>query len=239
MNVVDIAILIILLIFIAKGFSNGAVKETVSFVGGIAVIVIAYLLKNPVSVFLYQVMPFFKFSGLIMGITVLNIVIYELFAFLLVAAILMTVYQVIVKMTSVFETLLKLTFVLALPSKLLGALVGAIEGIIVTFLLLFACVQVDSTRKYVDESKFGHEILTKTPIMSTAVSPIYDSLKEIYEVADNYKGSSDRDAANLECLEVLLKYKVLTSENADVLVENGKLKMPGVDQVIDKYRKTT
>ena len=239
MNVVDIAILIILLIFIAKGFSNGAVKETVSFVGGIAVIVIAYLLKNPVSVFLYQVMPFFKFSGLIMGITVLNIVIYELFAFLLVAAILMTVYQVIVKMTSIFETLLKLTFVLALPSKLLGALVGAIEGIIVTFLLLFACVQVDSTRKYVDESKFGHEILTKTPIMSTAVSPIYDSLKEIYEVADNYKGSSDRDAANLECLEVLLKYKVLTSENADVLVENGKLKMPGVDQVIDKYRKTT
>lgn len=141
-------------------------------------------------------------------------------------------------MTSIVETILKFTVILALPSKLLGALVGFIEGVIVIFLLLFACVQVDSTRNYVDASKYGHSILTKTPILSSAVSPIYDSLKEIYEVAENYKDSSDRDSANLECLDILLKYKILDTNNADVLVKNGKLDMPGVERVIEKYKKT-
>ena len=236
MNVVDISIIIVLLVFIAKGFTNGVVKESVTFVGGLAVIVLAYLFKNPVSVFLYRVMPFFKFSGVISGITVLNIVVYELLAFLLVAAILVAIYQIIVKMTNIFETILKLTFVFALPSKLLGALVGFIEGVVVAFLLLFVCVQVESTRKFIDESKYGNMILTQTPIMSTTVSPVYNSLKEIYEVAEKYSSSQDFDKANLECLDVLLKYKVLAIDNADMLIEKGKLSFPGSKELVDKYR---
>lgn len=237
MNAVDYIIIVLLLIYIAKGFSSGVIKESVTFIGGLGVIVIAFLLKNPISVFMYQNFPFFKFSGLLSGISVLNIIIYEIIAFLLVASILLVIYQLVVRMTNILEKILKITFVFALPSKILGAIVGFIEGLVFTFLLLFISIQFEATNDYIRASKFGNAILTDTPILSSAVSPIYESLQEIYKVAEDYKGSTDRDAANLECLDALLKYRVLDAENADVLVKNGKLAMPGIDEVIEKYRK--
>lgn len=236
MNVVDIIVILIMLIYIGKGFKNGVIKESVSFLGGLGVIIIAFFLKNPISVFLYQHLPFFKFSGMLSGISVLNIIIYELIAFLVVASVLLVIYQLLIRVTNVLETILKITFIFALPSKILGALLGVIEGVIVAFLFLFVSVQFSSTREFVDNSKYGHKILADTPLLSKAVSPAYESIVEIYKVADQYQGNEDRDEANLKCLEVLLKYKVLKPSNADVLVEKGKLTMPGVENLIDKYR---
>lgn len=237
MNVVDIAILVLLFLYIAKGFSSGLIKELVTFVGGAAVLVIAYLLKNPISVYLYENLPFFKFGGNLSGISVLNVIIYEVIAFLLVATVLMVAYLLVLKLTNIVETILKITVILEIPSKILGAIVGFIEGVCVVFVLLFVCIQFAFTRKYVDESKYGNTVLSKTPILGSAISPIYDSLKEIYAVAEDYKDSEDRDAANLESLDILLKYKVLDVENAKVLYNTGKLNMPGFDEVIDKYEK--
>jgi len=236
MNVVDIIIILILLIYMGKGFKNGVIKESVSFLGGLGVIIIAFLLKNPISVFMYQHFPFFEFSGLLSGISVLNIIIYELVAFLVVASVLLVIYQLLLRVTNVLETILKITFVFALPSKLLGALVGLIEGIIVAFLFIFISVQFTSMKTFVDDSKYGHKLLSDTPFLSSAVSPAYESIIEIYKVADQYQGNENRDEANLKCLEVLLKYKVLKPSNAEVLVDKGKLKMPGVEEVIDKYK---
>ncbi len=235
MNVVDIIIIIVLLIYIAKGFSNGVLKELVTFVGGFAVIVIAFLLKNPVSVFLYENMPFFKLPGMFSGISVLNIIIYEVIAFLLVATVLMLAYQLIVRLTNLVEWILKITFILEIPSKILGAVVGFIEGIIFVFIVLFVCMQFESTRNFLDESKFSHAILTDTPILGSAISPIYNSWMEIREVAVNYKDKENREEANLECFEILLKYKVIDSANAQVLIDNNKLTIKGAQGVVDKY----
>lgn len=235
MNVVDIIIIVVLLLYIAKGFSNGVLKELVTFVGGLGVIVIAFFLKNPVSVYMYENLPFFKFSGMLSGISVLNIIVYELIAFLLVATILMLIYQLILKFTNILEFIVKITFILELPSKLLGALVGLVEGIIIVFLTLFVCMQFELTVKYIDESKYGNVILSETPILSSAISPIYDSMKEIYKVAENYKGHTDKNQANLESLDILLKYNVITPQNAQVLVDNNKLTTPGVEDIIKKW----
>lgn len=235
MNVVDILILVMLLLYVAKGFSNGVIKEGVTFIGGLAVIVISFLLKNPISVFMYQNLPFFKFSGILSGISVLNIIIYEIIAFLIVAAVLLTIYRLVIKVTNLLETILKLTFVLALPSKILGAVVGFIEGIVFVFLVLFVCMQFDMTRSKIEASKYGDKILADTPILGSAISPVYDSLKEIYSVAENYKDATDKAEANLKSFDVLLKYKVISPENADVLVKSGKLNMPGADELVQKY----
>ena len=237
MNIVDIIIIILLLLYVAKGFSNGVLKESVTFVGGLAVIVLAFILKNPISVYMYENLPFFKLSGILSGITVLNVIIYELIAFLLVAAILLIVYELIIKISKILELVLKVTFILEIPSKLLGAVVGFIEGIVIIFLVLFVLIQFDTTRTYIRESKFGDPILAKTPILGSAIEPVYSSLKEIYEVAEHYKDSTDRNQANLESLDILMKYKVIEAKNAQVLVDNGKLKIDGIEQVIVKYNK--
>ena len=58
MNVVDIIILIFLAFGAVLGFKRGFTKQLVSLVGIFAIIILSFLLKNPVSVFLYNNLPF-------------------------------------------------------------------------------------------------------------------------------------------------------------------------------------
>jgi len=236
MNIVDYMIIILLLIYISKGFINGVLKELITFIGGLAVIVLAFFLKNPVSIFMYQNLPFFKFGGIFTGISVLNIILYEVIAFLIVAGILLIIYKIILKVTNVIDKIIKITFIFELPSKLLGALVGFIEGCIFIFIILFVSSQIETTRDYIIDSKYGNKILTNTPILSKAISPIYNSIQEIYDVAENYKDSIDREKANLESLDILLKYRVLDIKNAEMLVENGKISGDEVNEILKKYQ---
>jgi uncharacterized membrane protein required for colicin V production len=233
---VDILIIILLLAYILKGFKNGAVKEVVTFIGGFLVIVIAFKVKNPLSVYLYKNLPFFKFSGILSGISVLNIIVYELLSFVIVASVLMIIYKVVLAASNIFEVLLKATFILEIPSKIIGAIVGFIEGVCVIFIILFVCMQVKDTREYLIESKFSDMILTKTPILASASEPIYKSGEEIYALAEEYKDAEDKEEVNLQALDILLKYKVLDIENADTLVETGKLNISNVEDVLSKYR---
>ncbi len=235
MNVIDYIIIALLIIFAIRGFVNGAIKTAISFVGGFLVIVAAYLLKNPVSLLLYDHLPFFKFDGLLSGISVFNIIIYELLAFLIVASILLIIYKLILGITNLIEKILKMTIILAIPSKIIGIIVGFVEGIVVTFILLFVLLQFSSTQEYVKKSKYAEVILTSTPILSNATESIYKSLEEIYKVAEDYKDSTDRNAANLEALDIILKYKLIEPSTAKKLIDDGKLNIDGADRIIEKY----
>ncbi len=236
MNVVDILIILLLIIYVIKGFSNGAIKELVTFIGGFAVIVLAFILKNPLSVFLYENLPFFKFTGMLSGISVLNIIVYELISFLIVAAVLLAIYRIILTVSNLLETILKITIILEIPSKILGLVVGFIEGVFVTFVLLFICSQFEFSRSYIVESKYGNIILKNTPILSKQAEPIQNSVREIYDLAEEYKDSSDRNYVNLQALDVLLKYKVIDVNNAESLVNSGKLNIENVEEVLAKYK---
>lgn len=235
MNLVDIIIIVLLLIYVLKGFSNGLIKELVTFIGGFAVLIIAFLLKNPLSVFLYERLPFFKFGGLFEGVSVLNIIVYELLSFVIVATFLMVLYKLIFTVTNILDKIIKLIFILDIPSKIFGAVIGFIEGVAVTFIILFISAQFAYPREYINESKYGNMIITKTPILASAAKPIYNSLNEIYEVAESYKDSTNKNEVNLHALDTLLKYKVLDIENARKLVEENKLNIENVETVLNKY----
>ena len=81
MNVVDIVILIFLAFGALIGFKKGFTNQLVSLVGIFAIIILSYFLKNPVSVFLYNNLPFVNFGGIFKDITVINILVYEVIAF--------------------------------------------------------------------------------------------------------------------------------------------------------------
>lgn len=237
MNIVDIIIIAMLIVYIFKGFASGAIKELVTFVGGFAVLVIAFLLKNPLSVYMYEHLPFFHFGGILSGISVLNIVVYELIAFLLAATGLMIIYKIIIGATNIIEKIVKITVILEIPSKIFGAIIGFVEGLVTVFILLYICIHMDYTRSYIEESKYSNTILTKTPVLSNAVDPFYNAITEIFEVANTYKDAENKTEANLQSLDILLKYKILDIESADYLVENKKLEIDGVETVLSKYRK--
>lgn len=235
MNIVDYLIIILIVLFAIKGFKNGAIKETVTFGGSLLVLIFAYFLKNPVSIFLYNHLPFFNFGGLFSGVSVLNILLYELIAFFVVASILLLFYRVIIMATNVIDVILKATIILEIPSKILGIVIGAIEGIIITFIVLFVAIQFEYTKNYIDDSKYGNEILIKTPVLSNITEPTYKSIQEIHDLAKEYKEAEDKSQLDLQALNILLRYNVIEPQNAYSLVESGKLKIEGAKALIDSY----
>ena len=137
MNIIDVLIILLILAGGVLGWKKGFTREIVSFVGVFAVVILSFLLKNPVSAFLYEHLPFFKFGGLLKGVTTVNILIYEIIALLIVMSILTILLKVLSLLTNIFEKLLNFTIILGIPSKILGMLVGFIEGFVWVFIILY------------------------------------------------------------------------------------------------------
>ena len=69
---------------------------------------------------MYEKLPFFNFGGIFKGVTVLNILIYELIAFFVVLAVLFVLLRIFTFFSFMIEKILDLTIILGIPSKILG-----------------------------------------------------------------------------------------------------------------------
>lgn len=235
MNIIDIIIILILLMGGVIGFKNGVIRQTVSFVGFFIVVILSYFLKDFVSVILYKFVPFFSFSGSLAGVTTLNILIYEVIAFLLVYVILMAIYHFIVRVTRIVETILKFTVILGIPSKLLGMVVGFIEAYIMVFIGLYCLSLPIFQIPMMNESGVRNTILNHTPGLSSAVSKSLNVVNEFADLKEKYKDTTNKNELNKETLDLFLKYNVVRYDTAKELVDSGKLKIDGVESVFQKY----
>ncbi len=238
MNIVDLIIIILILFGAVIGFKRGFTKSLVSAVGLIAIVVIAFLLKNPVSIVLYEHLPFFQFGGVIKGVTVLNIALYELLAFVIVLAVLGIVLKILMIATSIFERILTLTIILGIPSKILGAVIGALEWFILVFIGLYVLNMPVVNVKEIDNSTLAPKILNNTPILSGVIKDTNDVINEFASIKDRYTDKNvDTNEFNKETLELFLKYNVVSVDSVDKLIKDNKLKIDGIDEVLVKYRK--
>lgn len=236
MSIIDILIIIFILFGAAIGFKQGFTKSLVSFAGIVVVIILAYLLKNPVSEFLMSIGPFFNFGGIIKGVTVLNIAVYEIIAFILVFTVLMILLRVLLITTGVLETILKFTIILGIPSKILGAFVGALKNYIIVFFVLYLLSMPNFVDVgFVKESNFREPILRNTPFLSLVADSSLKVLDEFKGLSDKYVNATDSNEFNLETLDLFLKYKVVTVDEVIKLDESGKINIEGIESVIDKY----
>lgn len=235
-TIVDAIIILFLLIGAFIGFKRGIIQSATIFLGIIFVIILAYYLKNPLSKLMYTYLPFFEFSGALKGVTVLNILIYEAIAFLVVFFVLDAILQIAIKATGILEKILKFTIVLGIPSKIAGAIFGLLEQFIYVFVFLFLLSRLSFTASYINESSLGPKILNNTPIISNILESSYQAFDEIYSLKEKYENRNDEDSYNREALDILLKYDIITIESAEDLIENEKLKIPDVDSILNKYR---
>ena len=199
MNIVDTIILLGLFLGAATGFVRGFFKQTVIFLGTILVVVLAFLIKNPLSTIMYQNLPFFKFGGL----TALNILVYEVIAFIIAVTILTLILAIIIKITGIIEKILKFTVILALPSKLLGMIVGIIQSIVIMYIILFIMSLPTLKMDFLKDSKYTNIILTKTPIISNITNDIVKSFNEIAELTKIKIDLKDADNTNGKIVDVL------------------------------------
>lgn len=236
MNITDFLIIIFIVLGAFVGAKQGFTKALVSFLGTIIVVVLAYFLKNPVSEFLMSFCPFFSFGGIIKGVTVLNIAVYEVIAFIAVYFILMAILNALLFATGIFEKILKFTIVLGMPSAIFGAIIGAIKNYVIAFFVLYILsmpnfVDVD----FVKNSSFREPILSNTPLLSNVAGTALEALDEFKGLADKYTDSTDTNSYNLETLDVFLKYKIVTVDTVKKLDESGKIEIDGIETVLSKY----
>lgn len=235
MNIIDIGIIGILAFGAIVGLKRGFTTQLLSFVGFIIIVILAFMFKNPVSSFLYDYLPFFKFEGLFKGITVLNIALYEVVAFFIIFALLMIVFKLLLYVTKVFEKILKMTIVLGIPSKILGALVGVLEYYIIVFMLLYMTTLPFFNWDMVKESKLRPYILEKTPFLSEYTEKPLVVMNEFSKLMELYKYSSNPDDFNLAALDLFLKYDVIDIDTVVKLYENKKLQVGNFYEIICKY----
>lgn len=230
LSIVDVIIILFLLMGAIVGFKKGVIKSVVSFVGTILVLVLSFTFKNPLSVFLYTYLPFFN-----VGITVLNILIYEGIAFLILFVLFSSILRIIIKISGIIEMLLKATIILSIPSKILGAIFGFLEMYLFTFVVLFVLAQFNVQNSLITDSKVADFILGKTPFVSNVLEDTYTAVKEVVDLNKEYGKKENTEELNQKGLDILLKYKVLSVENANKLLEKNKLKIKDANTIVSKY----
>lgn len=231
MNLLDVIILLTLGLGAVTGFIRGFFKQTVMFVGTILIVVLSFILKNPLSMILYENLPFFRFGGL----TSLNILLYEVLAFFICLGVLSLTLSIIIKISGIIEKLLKLTIILALPSKILGMIVGIIQSIVILYAILFVLSIPVFNVPFLKESKYANIILTKTPVMSNIANDAINTFNEIKEFTTKEINIKEIDNTNSKIVDIMLKNDVVTIESIKFLNEKEKIKLINIDDLINKY----
>lgn len=222
MSIIDIIVLIFLGFGALLGFKRGFTRQLVSLIGIFVIIVLSFIFKNPVSVFLYKNLPFFNFGGIFKDITVLNILVYEILAFIIVFLLLTVVFRVLLKVTKIFEKILTVTIILGIPSKILGSILGVLESIIYVFIALYI-LSLPTFNIDLSNSKLSNTILNKTPILHSVCDKTLSVFDEIIELKDEYTNTNDINSFNQKVLDNMIEKGIITKENAIELIKSGKI----------------
>ena len=234
LNIVDVIIILIIALGALVGFKEGAIKRTTSIVGLVLVVILSFTLKNYLSVYFYENLPFFDLWGVFKGIQVLNVVFYEMVAFLIIASVLTIVYRVILGITGIIEKILKATIILSIPSKILGFFIGIFEYYIWVYIFLFVLTLPVFNIKEIYESKTAMFIITETPILSKYTGKTLDIYNDLYSIIDNRENKTN-EQVNEEAMKLMLDYDIITTESARKLVDRNKVTVND-DTFIEQYK---
>lgn len=236
LTIVDSILILFLLLGAVLGFKKGAIKSLVTLVGTLVVVVLAYYLKNPVAELLLEYCPFMNFGGNWAGLVTLNILLYEAIAYALVFIILSSILSLVIKVSGIIETLLKMTIILGIPSKIIGAVLGFLEALVFSFIVLFVLLQCNATSKMISDSSLARSIIDNTPFIGHMVNDTYKAIQDINSLQDKYKSDTNKDAYNAEILGIMLKYEVVTPEVTQNLITNKKLNFAGAQNILNSYK---
>lgn len=235
-GIVDFIIICLILSFAISGLKNGFFKQTVLTVGTILVFIFSYYFKDYLAnIFSYN-LPFFNFPGSFDGLETVNIVLYQMLAFLIVFIFLLAVLIVLLKITKVFEKILSITIILGIPSKILGFIVGLIEGYVIVFITLFFLNQPAVNIPELKESELMPKILNSSLVLSDIVSDTSNTIDEMYNLVDEYIKDKNKDKFNKNTIDIMLKNKIITVEYVEELIKQDKLKTNNLDIILNKYK---
>ena len=181
-NVIDVIIILMILLAGVVGLKRGVFKELVMTVGYFILVLVSFWIKTPLGEFLAENLPFLTFGKKLIYMPVVNIIFYQMIAFLLVFAVLAIIFNVILFTTKVLETILNATIILGLISKICGFIVGLIEGYIIMY---FVCVLLSFP--IFNQSNFKIKLITLNiiPTIIVTIKTVPILLKSNFVVLPN------------------------------------------------------
>lgn len=243
MNIIDIILILIIVKSAFSGFKRGFFREILDIVALIFSIIIAWNYMDVVADIFYQTLPFFNIKILGVSIVSLNIFLYQIIAFIIMAVLLYAAANIIISITGLIKKAvqLKLNPKADLIHSLLGGVVGLVNGYVIIFILLFIFSPFLNNFSYYKQAPVKNMILYKTPILTEQIDKYASALKDVTklsnEINKDKKKIKNSNKYNLEALDIMLKYKLVSIETISALNDQNKLSsIKNVETVLDKYR---
>jgi len=241
LNIVDIIIILFILLCVVTGFKKGFIRELISVIGTIVVLILSYNFMGPLASVLYKYVPFFDLGFFGIYLSSLNILVFQIIAFFLCFFLFTLILNIIENVTNVVQKIADSALILKGISSILGMIVGLFSGFISTFVILVILSVPLYRVSYFYESPTVRFILDKTPVMSQATKGIRNATNDIYKISIEI--NSDKDYKkhskkyDTEVFEALLKYNALTYDNAKTPEDEGKLtNIDDASGLIEKYK---
>ena len=222
--IVDIIIGILLISGFITGFKKGLIKQAISTVGLIVVVVLSFALKNNLSIFLYKKIPFFT-VGLLKNYAPLNILLYELLSFFILFIIFSIILKIILKITGIVENIISdEDGVFRTLFKFLGGILGVFEAYISIFVILLVLsmpiFSINFT-KYLNKSKLKNHIMNNTILISNISGPIVETIDSVNEL--EIQKNIGTDEFNCKTIDIFKKNKIISKESLKYLEDSKKL----------------
>ena len=241
MNLLDGIIIIFVLLCMVMGSKRGVIRETVNVIGNIVLLALSFSLMGSVANMLYKFMPFLNLGLLDINLSALNILVYQIIAFAIVFFVLNLILRIILAVTNIVDLLLNLLAVVKPFSSFLGAIVGLLSGYITAFIILIILSVPFSSSKTFHESKLNSFILEKTPIFTSLTTNLRNATNDIYilttTISNDTNKLSKANVYNLQILNIMLKYHIISIDTVDELIQKNKLgDISNLNSILYQYR---
>jgi uncharacterized membrane protein required for colicin V production len=228
-NITDYVILGLIGIFALMGIVRGIRISLVRVIVVVVAIIIAYVVKDYVVEWLIEFMPFYSWQDPFKSIPTINILFYNAVAFGVIFIVIAAILAIITS-AEIFDYVYNSKAIYIVLDKLFGMLVGAVEGLFMAFAVVSILSQLAPTFMLVFESKYGDVILERTPIVRNVLAKSTNASEDIYTLVDKYDklGLSDREAFNMEVLQISVRRKIISTTKAQYLIDNERINISGI-----------
>lgn len=177
MNILDIIIIIIVLLFMIKGYQAGLIRQVINLLGFLIAIFLAYKFSNDLSPYLEDIIPLpnFETSSLHIFSQYFNLqdMFYNAIAFIIIfvgVKILLSIVLVVLDSVANLPGL-------AIINRSSGALIGLIEAAIIIILLVnfMKIMPWANLQTYLETSLIATSILEVTPMITEKIFILWDS----------------------------------------------------------------
>ena len=216
--VISIIVILVLVSDIIAGYKKGFLENTIKFLRVVISMIIGYLFEGSLSSYLYLNYHFFN----LVGVSSVNILIYEVIAFFVLYIIVSLILKIICDILKLEERLLRLISIIGVPNKIMGAIFGGLKSLIFLYFIL-SLFFVVSTFFEIDTGESLGDYIVDIPILKNTFGSVLDSFDQISELALEYEHIQDKSQLNTDAIDILLKYDIISEDNLELLIESGKV----------------